>query len=136
MNRTLQTATATPARPRSLVAWQRLRPLVPVLVISGLLALVPFPTCLLRLALGTPCPACGFTRATVRLLHGDLRGSFLFHPLALPGAVGLLVAMTLAYALPDGHPGWPRFERAVLHTAAVGFLVVWVLRLARVLPPV
>ena len=122
--------------PRVALAYARLGSLVPIFVISGLLALVPFHTCVWRFIFGVPCPACGFTRASLRLLHGDLWGSFRFHPLAIPGAVGFVVALALALTLPEAHPAWARFERAVLRVGAVGFMVVWVLRLTGVLPPV
>lgn len=122
--------------PRLERARERLRPLYPIVVISGLLALLPFPTCLVKLILRRPCPACGFTRATLRLAHGDLRGSFLFHPLAIPGAVLLVAAIALAALLPEGHPVWDRYVRATMSAAAVGFLVVWAARVAGVLPPV
>ena len=30
---------------------------------------------------GVPCPGCGLTRATLALLHGDVRAALRFHPL-------------------------------------------------------
>ncbi|MFO0629364.1 MAG: DUF2752 domain-containing protein [Polyangiales bacterium] len=122
--------------PRLELLRTRLSPLFPVLTISGLLALLPFPTCLFKLFSGHPCPACGFTRATLRVAHGDLRGSFWFHPLAIPGGVLLVVAVVLAAALPAGHPFWERYTRATMNAAAVGFLGVWAARVAGLLPPV
>lgn len=122
--------------PRVELLRARLSPLFPILAISGLLALIPFPTCLFKLLSGHPCPACGFTRATLRVAHGDLRGSFLFHPLAIPGGVLLLVAVLLAATLPPGHPLWGRYTRATMNAAAVGFLAVWAARAAGLLPPV
>lgn len=114
----------------------RLSPLFPLLVISGLLALIPYPTCLFKLASGRPCPACGFTRASLRLAQLDLRGSFLFHPMAIPGALCLAVALALAWWLPEAHPAWERFTQATLRAAAVGFVAVWAARVAGLLPPV
>lgn len=123
-------------RERLALARTRLSPLFPLFAISGLLALIPFPTCLFKLASGHPCPACGFTRATLRLAHGDLRGSFLFHPLALPGALALALAVLLAATLPREHSAWERFTRATLNAAAVGFIAVWAARIAGLLPQV
>jgi hypothetical protein len=39
--------------------------------------------CPVALILRVPCPGCGLTRATLRLLHGDLHGALAFHPLVL-----------------------------------------------------
>lgn len=122
--------------PRVALLRSRLSPLFPLLAISGLLALLPFPTCLFKLASGRPCPACGFTRATLRLAHLDLRGSFLFHPMAIPGALCLALAVALAWWLPEGHPAWERYAQATLRAAAAGFVMVWAARVAGLLPPV
>ncbi len=121
---------------RWLAARQRLAPVFVFAVVAGLLALVPFRTCIPRRVFGVPCPACGLTRASLRLFHGDFHGSFYLHPLAIPGAVGLCLAVVLAFALPPGHPGWARFESACLRVGAVALMAVWVLRLAGLLPPV
>lgn len=114
----------------------RLSPLFPLFAISGLLALIPFPTCLFKIVTGRPCPACGFTRASLRLAHGDLHGSFMFHPLAIPGLLALTLAAALAWWLPAGHSAWERYTRATLSASAVGFLCVWAARVAGLLPPV
>src|SRR4051812_16760142 len=95
--------------PRVHLASSRLKPLAPAAVIAAALALVPFNTCLLRRATGLPCPGCGFTRAVLCLLHGDVAHSVRLHALALP-ALGLgVIAVGLALALPAEHPAWPRF---------------------------
>jgi len=44
------------------------------------------------------------TRATLRLLHGDVPGSLWLHPVALPGAVGLAVAVVSRSRCPTGTP--------------------------------
>ena len=82
------------------VVRQRLAPLVPPAVICALLALVPTSTCLVKIATGLPCPACGMTRASLRLLRGDLAGSLAMHPLALPSALAVGAACVLAATLP------------------------------------
>lgn len=119
---------------RLALARERLAPVAPIAVISALLALIPYPTCLLKLATGVPCPACGMTRATLRLLRGDLVGSLAMHPAALPSAAGLAVAVALAFALPAGHPGWGRFTRGAITALAAALMVVWAARMAHWLP--
>jgi hypothetical protein len=114
----------------------RLRAVAEVGAVCGLLAFLPFTTCVSQLVFHRPCPGCGMTRATLRLLHGDLAGAMRYHPVALPGALGLACAVALALALPEGHPLWDRFVRASLTALALGLAVVWVLRLRGLLPPV
>lgn len=128
--------TPSPLSPRLARFRLRLGPLFPLGVISGLLALVPFTTCLFKLTTGRPCPACGFTRASLRLARGDLRGSFLFHPMAIPAAVLLAFAVALAWWLPEEHPAWVRFTDATLKAAAAGFVAVWAARVLGWLPAV
>jgi hypothetical protein len=42
-----------------------------------------FSVCIFKTVTGIPCPACGSTRATVYLLHGNVKDAFLLNPLAL-----------------------------------------------------
>lgn len=109
---------------------RRLRPLAPVVAIAAALALLPFNTCILLRVTGYPCPGCGFTRAALALLRGDLAASLRYHPLALPGAVLLAVTVALAVALPDEHPLWARWVRYALNASAVALVVAWVARVA------
>ena len=115
---------------------ERLGPIVPPALICSLLALVPFSTCLVKITTGRPCPACGMTRASLRLLRGDLAGSLATHPLALPSALAVGAACVLAAALPEHHPAWDRFVRGALLVYAVAFVVAWAARLHGWLPPV
>jgi len=49
-------------------------------------------SCLVLSATGVSCPGCGMTRAAAALLRGDLRGAWMFHPLAPFVAIqGLIV---------------------------------------------
>jgi hypothetical protein len=123
-------------RMRCRLFWQRVRPLAPIAVISALLATLPFSTCLTKMVLGVACPGCGMTRASLRLLVGDVVGSLRYHPVALPGAVGLAVALVLAAALPEHHPYWERYQQNALKFLAVGLTIVWMLRLVGLLPSV
>ena len=54
-----------------------------------------FPLCPLAGSFGVPCPGCGLTRATLALLHGDMRRALHLHPLVLllaPLVVGIASA--------------------------------------------
>jgi hypothetical protein len=88
--------------------------------------LLPFPTCVVRLVLHLPCPACGLTRAGLRFLHGDLRGATGFQPLALPLIALFLLSIALAPALGDA--AWRRFTAVALGLAGGGLVLVWALR--------
>ena len=122
--------------PRLALAYTRLRALLPIAVIAGLLGLLPFTTCLVKIVFGMPCPGCGMTRASLRLLHGDVVGSLRFHPVALPAAAGLVVAVVLAVALPAEHPAWERFVRLSMGLLAGSLAVAWAMRFVGLLPAV
>ncbi|HEX3775410.1 MAG TPA: DUF2752 domain-containing protein [Polyangiaceae bacterium] len=52
--------------------------------IGGAFALIVathFPLCPMAGVFGVPCPGCGLTRATLALLHGDVRRALSLHPL-------------------------------------------------------
>jgi Protein of unknown function (DUF2752) len=106
----------------------RLRPALPPIVIGAGLALVPYPTCLLRLALHVPCPACGLTRAVLAAARLDLLGAERLHPLSLPLLAAF--AATVALAFLAGDAAWKRAVPVVTGVAGVALLVVWVLRFA------
>ncbi len=106
----------------------RLRPLLPAIVIAALLAALPFPTCLLRLALGIPCPACGLTRAMLAAARLDLGAALRGHPLSL----GLLAALavTAGAAFVANERAWRRIVVVTTGAAGVALIAVWVLRFA------
>ena len=56
-----------------------------------------YPGCFLLATTGLYCPACGGTRATYALLHGDVATSLAMHPLVLPLAV--LAALGIGWVL-------------------------------------
>lgn len=99
-----------------------------------------FPLCPMAGSLGIPCPGCGLTRATLALLHGDVRAALHFHPLVwlLTPLFVTFVASALWQLLRD--PATPRPppriapNGALLSAAAVLLLVVtlgvWLLRFA------
>lgn len=107
---------------------KRLRPALPAVVICALLALIPFPTCILRLALHIPCPACGLTRAALCLLRLDFAGAQRFHPLAI--ALAALAAITAALAFVTSEAAWRRILKWSLGAAGLGLMLVWLLRFA------
>jgi hypothetical protein len=60
--------------------------------VAALLALGA-PGCPVAFFLRVPCPGCGLTRASLRLLRGDLAGALAFHPL-----VPVVLPLALAFA--------------------------------------
>lgn len=114
--------------PRLTQGLRRLRPAAPVLVIGALLALIPYPTCIVRLALGIPCPACGLTRAGLALARGDLAEAQRFHPLAA-ALLGVAIGTALFAFLADD-AAWKRVIRVVTGGSGVALILVWALRFA------
>lgn len=54
--------------------------------------------CPFQMHTGKPCPGCGFTRATVALFQGDVRGAWQHHPFALLVLPAILVLLPGALA--------------------------------------
>jgi hypothetical protein len=106
----------------------RLRPAFAAVVLAALLALLPFPVCLIRLTLGIPCPGCGFTRAMIAAARLDPVAATRWHPLALPLLALAGVAGVLAFVAGDA--GWRRFVGVATGVAGVALVGVWVLRFA------
>jgi hypothetical protein len=55
--------------------------------------------CLFRLVTGIPCPACGSTRATLLLFHGDFAGSFLLNPFGI--LTNIIILLSIAWMMRD-----------------------------------
>ncbi|MDZ7674597.1 MAG: DUF2752 domain-containing protein [Acidimicrobiales bacterium] len=89
--------------------------------------------CPIHAATGGFCPGCGSTRAVHELLHGDLVGSLVCHPLVLP-LVGLLAYLWVSWiARRRGRdPWWARtpteLPAAVPMLLVVGFVALTVVR--------
>jgi hypothetical protein len=118
--------TEIPQRGRLATGLSRLRPALPGVVIAALLALLPFPTCVLRLAFGIPCPACGLTRAALAAARLDWAACVHWHPLA--PALIVATAGTVAAAFVATDAGWRRIMSVVSGAAGVALIVVWALR--------
>jgi hypothetical protein len=88
--------------------------------------LLPFRTCLLQRFFHLPCPACGLTRAGLRLLSLDLAGATRFQPLAVPLVLLLLAVILGAPWLDDAR--WSRLVRWSTASAGVGLVTIWALR--------
>jgi uncharacterized protein DUF2752 len=93
------------------------------------------PACPVAFFARIPCPGCGMTRATLRLLHGDWHGALAFHPLvfvALPLALAFGATNAVVYVV-RGRWGYVDGLRGRALTWALGALValmvgVWVAR--------
>lgn len=80
-------------------AWVPLRRFAVMGAGAALLAAVRIPgrphtVCLLRLTTGIPCPLCGGTTAAVRVGQGHLLAALAASPLAVFGAIALVLAGT------------------------------------------
>ena len=81
-------------------------------------------TCIVKSALGFPCPGCGMTRAVVSALKLEFTSAFTLHPMfwSVP-ILGL-------YFLYDGRLFENKhINRAVLISLGAGFVFVWIMRL-------
>lgn len=98
---------------------------------------VDFPLCPLAGTFGVPCPGCGLTRATLALLHGDVRAALRFHPLVwllTPLFAAFMAALLLELVEPRWarvRPRW-RWERRALGLIGSALFVatfgVWIAR--------
>jgi len=77
-------------------------------IVAGAFALIAetgLPLCPMAGVLGVPCPGCGLTRATLALLHGDVRGALHFHPLVF------VIAPLFAWVIGSAALGYVRGPR-------------------------
>ena len=118
----------------------RIAILVLVLGALGLAMWSDFPLCPMAGTFGVPCPGCGLTRATLALLHGDVRGALHFHPLVwlmAPLFVGFVATATLELVRTRVEPARPprldwssRGVTVVAVALLIAMLSVWLLRFA------
>ena len=94
-----------------------------MLAYVGLVYLLPF-TCPILFVTGIHCPGCGLTRAWLAALQGALGRAFAYHP--------MFWAVPVLYLF-FWKDGWvfaqPRYNRLVLMSIVLGFLLVWLGRL-------
>ena len=85
--------------------------------------------CPIRLCTGVACPGCGLTRATSRLLRGDLSGALVYHPLVLLAVAEVVAAAVLWPLLQSGRIKLDiRLLNVVLIANGVLLVGVWMLR--------
>jgi hypothetical protein len=92
----------------------------------------PGPTvCLLRNAVGLPCPLCGMTRGVALCLRGHFHEASQFNPLAAPVLVlALFLAVKWAIEFADGRrfeatmPRW--LTRGRIHAAYLILIANWI----------
>lgn len=112
-------------------------------LVLGVLAVAiwsDFPLCPVAGTFGIPCPGCGLTRATLALLHGDVRSALHFHPLVwlmAPLFVGFVGAAVFELVGdPTNRPRRPllnwngRGVTVVAIFVLIAMLGVWALRFA------
>jgi len=104
------------------------------------LAGVSLWTCPFRAATGVPCPGCGFTRATLEFLRGDLTGSLKTHAFA-PIFLCALAIILVTWFLPERQrqgllSALRNCEERTGLTAWVllGLMLYWVLRIMGMIP--
>lgn len=87
-----------------------------------------YPPCLLYTLTGLYCPACGGTRATFDLLHGDVGGAFARNPAVPFLLVAVLAWVTYRFAFRRRHgtaaPAVPAWVPVGLGAAALVFGVL------------
>lgn len=72
----------------------------------------PLPPCAFHAVTGWPCPTCGTTRATLKLLQGELAAAFALNPLYFMGLAA--VAAFNVYAVVVLAGGLPRLRLGAL----------------------
>ena len=81
--------------------------------------------CIYKSILGFECPTCGFQRALILLLKGDLLRSLRVYPALIPTLV-LIFLLVMWYIFRK--PGWPFLKRFLQFDLALIF-VTWLIRL-------
>jgi hypothetical protein len=109
-------------------AMSELRAMLLVVAIAATLVLgLDVAVCPMAGLCAVPCPSCGLTRATIALLHGDLRRSLLVHP----GAIPVLIYLALGVlGLTQGRNSavWLRGMTIGGMALVAGLTLLWILR--------
>lgn len=90
-----------------------------IVLIFGILILSGFFACPIYNFTGIPCPACGITRACKLFLTGQISDAFIMHPLFWLPAIFLIK---------------PLQRKEIIMTAIVGFILVYIVRMAIMFP--
>ena len=96
--------------------------------------LSPLELCLSAAVLRLPCPGCGMTRASLALVHGDIKAALAFHPLSI-----VLVPCVLLFFAAQGvryvgtGNSWsttplPRWTEVLAAALIAMLVVVWIAR--------
>lgn len=127
---------AAPSRtPRGAAAARRLTLGLSVVGVVSFALLQGWLACPFAALLGIPCPGCGLTRATLRLLGGDLGGAAREHPLApllvpiVAAALSRELMAPIGRAPPRRGPlVWARAGAVLPKVLLALLLLVWVAR--------
>lgn len=113
--------------------WRKLAILAPMAALFLLLQLYTHTMCVVYAVVGFPCPACGTTRAVLRLLlEGDLLASLRAHPLFLMLSILCILWLRIKWFATATPPWWNKLLLATLGL----YLVVYVIRLILLFPHV
>lgn len=86
------------------------------------------PECIFLKVFHVICPGCGMTRAVKAVLHLDMRGAWMYHPMVYT------LPILGVYILKDGRAFRNKYINAVvLSMVGVGFLINYILKLAEFL---
>lgn len=107
-----------------------------LICLLGLYALITriynFQNCLIKLAIGYPCPGCGLTRAIICLLELDFVKAFSYNPL-----IAFLPIIILLLAFKDSSLVKAFYKKNIsLIIMLVIILLVYILRLIYVYPKI
>lgn len=96
-----------------------------VVAVCGFIIISYNPQCVIKRFTGFPCVSCGMTRAFSKLLRGDIKAAFYYHPLfwLVPIIVFILI-------FKDGMPFSKRKYNILFWCLVVFlFILVYILRL-------
>lgn len=80
--------------------------------------------CPIRAIMGIPCPTCGFTRAALALLQGDIVRSLRIHPMLLP-----VLVPACCFSMQRPLKLFQRFATALLIAVAAATFGLYLFRL-------
>ena len=81
--------------------------------------------CIFHTLTGHPCLTCGVTRSMIKLIHLDIRASFLYFPMLIP----LLISLSLILYSVIRKSKLKRSSIIFISTTIILMIVVYILRL-------